>query len=101
MSATPGPWGWRENGGHFNISNLLGVVAVAFGEETRNGAQTGVIGDEGEANARLIAAAPDLLAALEALLERVDVLTERTTPKITDLRTVARAAISKARGGGR
>ena len=49
-----------------------------------------------QANARLIAAAPELLAALERLAQEVDTL----TPGV-DLRVLERAhvAIAKARGG--
>ena len=52
--------------------------------------------DKGEANARLIAAAPELLAALSAALESMD-----ARPKDTGLdvvRQIARAAIARARG---
>ncbi len=68
MTHTAGRWSWRESGSHYNIGTALGTIAVAFGESvTSNGGVTGVSGDEGEGNARLIAAAPDLLAALEAI----------------------------------
>lgn len=56
------------------------------------------VGDhEAEANARLIAAAPDLLAALEALAEE-----EQPACRHGDVERVwkaARAAIAKVRGG--
>ena len=88
---TKGPWTWRESGDHFNVSDAVGVVAVAFGtERTSNGGVTGVIGDEGEWNARLIAAAPDLLAAAEAAFAQCMESPEKE---------VLRAAIAKARGG--
>ena len=49
-----------------------------------------------EPNARLIAAAPELLAALEALLD-MDVAYQRG-PRVQDAVAVARTAIAKAKG---
>ena len=46
------------------------------------------------ANARLIAAAPDLLVALQACLHRLDAHDEQSAPECL----VARAAIAKATG---
>jgi hypothetical protein len=50
--------------------------------------------EEAEANARLIAAAPDLLEALEALFNAADSCTDLTP----DVMRKAQAAIKKARG---
>ena len=56
-----------------------------------------------KANAILIAAAPDLLAALEALVWRVDRLddlpAEYWEEELNDLSAKAHAAIAKAKGG--
>lgn len=49
-----------------------------------------------EPNARLIAAAPELLAALEALLD-MDVAYQRG-PRVADAVEVARSALAKAKG---
>jgi hypothetical protein len=56
---------------------------------------------EQEVNARLIAAAPDMLAALEALVEGVDRLLGKPEPYECDdgALAAARAAILKATGG--
>lgn len=63
---TPGPWslrmtGWQTNPAAIYSPRRPGAVACIP-------ARTSVPLDEQSANARLIAAAPDLLAALEELL---------------------------------
>ncbi len=85
---TPGPWQWTQ---HFDPT--ISIYKNGFGQIARlydSSAGTG------KANARLIAAAPDLLDALEDLLHEVGfgrVITETTAS------TKARAAIAKATGG--
>ncbi len=85
---TPGPWQWTQ---HFDPT--ISIYKDGFGQIARlydSSAGTG------KANARLIAAAPDLLDALEDLLHEVGfgrVITETTAS------TKARAAIAKATGG--
>ena len=54
-------------------------------------------GDFSEANARLIAAAPDMLAALEALRNTIDGM---SVPVPASLKQHMCAAIAKARGEG-
>ena len=72
---TPGPWSFRGCEGGWAIDfNEDQEQVVDFVYE--------------EADARLIAAAPDLLEALECLLKADH----------DDVRAMARAAISKARG---
>jgi hypothetical protein len=51
-----------------------------------------------EANARLIAAAPALLVALESMVERFDGFVEHDGSTLSI--DMARAAIAKAKGGG-
>jgi hypothetical protein len=51
-----------------------------------------------EADAGLIAAAPEMLAALEMALESLDAV---DVPQEWDCRSKVRAAIAKARGGAR
>ena len=96
---TPGPWklntdgdtGMNDSGcildsvGHVIVTDIYGTF--------KNGRTTG----EAEANARLIAAAPDLLAAAEsvlAFLEQIGYHGGGNTPAINLQR-----AIAKARGG--
>ena len=49
------------------------------------------------ANARLITSAPDMLAALKAIIDRSE-NGELGTSKVVDMRNIARAAIAKAEG---
>lgn len=89
---TPGPWliGKRSPGGYSLINadgwqSLARVVTVMEGDNRPFA--------EGVANARLIAAAPDLLEALKELLDQ----DEHGEDEIW-VRNKARAAIAKATG---
>ena len=97
---TPGPWklntdgdtGMNDSGcildsiGHVIVTDIYGTF--------KNGRTTG----EAEANARLIAAAPDLLAALEEIQTwLIAPVTDSTT--IGLFRSVVRGAIDLTRGG--
>ena len=84
---TPGPWQWTQ---HFDPT--ISIYKDGFGQIARlydSSAGTG------KANARLIAAAPDLLDALQRLLNAEN--DEYLTP--IGVRNLARAAIAKATGG--
>ncbi len=92
MSAhTPGPWRVRRHGRNFSItSGLPGrgllVVADVFDDTPAMG------GTPGEADAHLIAAAPDLYAVCNGIAAGyMDVLG-------ADAREALRAALKKARG---
>lgn len=85
MSAahTPGPWA------EFEPTDTLHAVRSVLGKIVADVGYSGTIeGDK--ANARLIAASPDLLEALEVLLSNNSFLTGES---------IARAAIAKATGG--
>lgn len=92
MSAkhTPGPWSTASDPCHFDSQTT--VVAA-------NGARvaevTGSAFDEAEANARLIAAAPDLLEACKAFVAHYPM---GTNPFLDDAFRAARAAIARATG---
>lgn len=103
---TPGPWragveadewtvdnGWDNEGlayKHVGIANddpiAIVVVPASFGMD-----------EELDANARLIAAAPDLLSALRALMESMEARLDGEGGTPTEYREVeaARAAIAK------
>lgn len=75
---TPGPWIYDETWALINAEHGSEIAAVHAARGTKG---------EPQANARLIAAAPDLLAALVDAYER-----------LTGDRSMIRAAIAKATG---
>lgn len=99
MSHTPGPWTvtWDEFGGYdcmtpaFRVrdENDRAVVTLDCGRTADP-----VI----EANARLIAAAPDLLVALRDLCDAIPDETITADPPLGCWVEAARAAIAKAEG---
>lgn len=109
MSAhTPGPWRpnfhhtHRDGGRTYAMvddgKSIVPLAAVTLGVE-------GCSEDEGRANARLIAAAPDMLAALratvagdDASLAELDKLGVPRNPENSRLTELCRAAIRKAEG---
>lgn len=92
---TPGDWRvYRDNEGATNIAyvrgdshdgNFDGEVCVLYGQDN-------------EANARLIAAAPELLDALQELSDLVDAICDHEYEPDTFTTQPARAAIAKALG---
>ena len=92
---TPGPWGVLSlsDGG---INNLVGIPgrALAMAVVTES---TG----EAEANANLIASAPDLLAACEAALANKEAELNRAPRPMPDpqVAILLQDALKKARGG--
>ena len=89
MSHTPGPWiavgGWVEHPDD-NVADICTCDIELMGQE-----RLGRSSDETAANARLIAAAPEMLETL------VDLLGWQTLAP-DDVVAQARAAIAKARG---
>lgn len=82
---TPGPWfavGWQVEIADDNRPDICNTNPETFGQHGRSDS-------ERCANARLIAAAPELLAALVMLLDAYE---------IPSVREQARAAIKKATG---
>ena len=85
---TPGPWA-------ANISELEASSSLVS-VRTENGGYL-ICSDAGYQNAPLIAAAPDLLAALEAILPMFDNDSPLLTVYDAEIKQ-ARAAIDKAKG---
>jgi hypothetical protein len=96
---TPGPWtvDYTDDNLRIYVGDLL--IAEVNGSTERIEVR-GLDGETTEANAWLIAAAPDLLAALERILARVETL-NLFTEHGEDAKVVeqARSAIAKAQGG--
>lgn len=98
---TPGPWtvfnpseGYRPGidamGGSFSI--------ILFGNDVDDMGVKGRGGDEMKANARLIAAAPELLAALEEAVKWIETADATATPMMYATLRQSLAAIAKAEG---
>ncbi|MFN7611738.1 MAG: hypothetical protein ACK5QX_12520 [bacterium] len=110
---TPGPWEWAEDHPQNAVAYVyarngfaLDEIATLYGgsEDVAKGSD-GVWGDHPirRANARLIAAAPDLLTALQDLLDHYLELANSGDcgawdPEPEPQVIAARAAIAKARG---
>jgi hypothetical protein len=91
---TPGPWTAEEAGrsGCWISTPVHPFTIVdSIDDECRHGAITGPNAD---ANARLIAAAPDLLAALKLAVQQNDHDMQMTGDELR----ICRAAIAKAEG---
>lgn len=101
LKHTPGPWAVSEAG-----KTSDGMIRVASEVVDRN--VCGVFVSEfdvaeDEANARLIASSPDLMAALEEIAEGKGAYSRdplvHATNVIEAMKGIARAAIAKAKGG--
>ena len=100
MSAqhTPGPWKidhFNTSTGCYQISGHEQVLNLAFVQDYSD---EGDSDQEAKANARLIAAAPDLLEALKDLIASASP-TEKEHPRMFAAWQQARAALTKAKGG--
>jgi iron only hydrogenase large subunit-like protein len=110
---TPGPWTFQrieasdDNrivycliGPEAELKRTTGVAYAGTYGKTRHLTVTGIrqSDEECEANARLIAAAPDLLVALEAALPFIEAQ-EGTSDENDVIVDACRAAIAAAKGG--
>jgi hypothetical protein len=100
MSHTPGPWRHAPTGPTMRgYSQPFGVASVDYGPAFLVCGCFGDIKggpDEAEANARLIAAAPELLAALKECAERLQPHIKHTEDLVAHMSAVK--AIAKATG---
>jgi hypothetical protein len=98
---TPGPWAVMasdEEWGTYQIGAFCVDVGSMQGTaDWYSSPEYFAARDEDEANARLIAAAPDLLAACEAMLSEMVVWEDEHG--LHPAATAARDAIAKAKGG--
>ena len=96
MSHTPGPWaaheGWPSDIWHVDMPGRAYSIGVSRADSDED-----MTVEEVQANARLIAAAPDLLAALIRMDEEFG--TQNYTKSAADAVIMAEAAIKKATGG--
>lgn len=88
---TPGPWEACERGDYEDFDGNSNVI---LGDDRRIAVVQNNGSEEAEANAYLVAAAPDLLEALASLLRKV----ECGSALHCSLCDQARAAIAKAKG---
>ena len=86
MTHTPGPWHKR------NVTEIWGGPDKHIASTKNRSMDNGLISHEIDANARLIAAAPEMLEALKAARVVVEADGARATLSIID------AAIAKAEG---
>jgi hypothetical protein len=97
---TPGPWSWKIEPQAYPESDdadLPAVVRSANGKEVVTIYERYCTDGDYEANARLIAAAPDLLDALKRLESTARILPESMDEPGSAM-SQARAAISRAEG---
>ena len=92
---TPGPWTFSEDGSGGNFRVSAGEIGVVGGCGCCDSPWLG--GENYEADARLIAAAPELLKAAQRAADRFG-LWEAPTAKMQDALDGLKAAIAKAIG---
>ena len=95
---TPGPWVWMQEYGAYWVLAHENLYKISGQYVLDNGAGDGLDSniDVNGPDARLIAAAPDLLEALRAMVEMMDCGDESGAG--SEWHTKARAAIAKATG---
>ena len=90
---TPGPWKAHFEEAYFVTGPDLGRVAMMMNLKGAHGMGGRRSGDESAANARLIAAAPDLLQSLKEVVDWLELGDHESV-----MHTKARLAIAKATG---
>ena len=95
MKHTPGPWRIKDAGNLFPRAYTIrdaSLYPVCYAEKHCE------IGNDGLANAHLIAAAPDLLQACEKALELIYQFGPRNVNEYENVKNIQQA-IQKAKGG--
>lgn len=99
MTHTKGPWTASEHGAYGDYN---GNSIVILGDDLRIAVVLGYDNEETQANARLIAAAPELLEAVQALIDWNEAQTKLSfydrMEQFNAAMDKARAAIAKVKG---
>jgi hypothetical protein len=95
---TPGPWKAHFEEAYFVTGSDLGRVAMMMNLKGAHGLGGRRSGGESAANCRLIAAAPDLLDALQAIVKSLSDQDDEGLIEHAQQMIDARAAIAKATG---
>lgn len=100
MQHTPGPWKWlREWGDRDEPRDVLVSVANRTGTHLGYWEEAPGLGYAAQVNVRLMAAAPDLLDALQTILANTEQGAHRDYDHLAkDIADCAAAAIAKAKG---
>ena len=93
---TPGPWVADIDNGDTPGHRMAALVRIGKDYWIKNGS---IGGTSDDANARLMAAAPELLDALKALRAAVQLVPEMNNMKYDELGVQVNKAIAKAEGG--
>lgn len=88
MSYTKGPWGWTHNSGNYGHTVFSRDIVIAKTPEHKDDKDH----DENQANAALIAAAPELLEACKEFVRKVECGEARSKRSYAQMK----AAIAKA-----
>ncbi|WP_186268090.1 hypothetical protein [Burkholderia gladioli] len=95
---TPGPWGWDDRYPSSNTGektwSLIG--ANGYGILSCDGEENSPQGLNDDANAKLIAAAPELVEALRRTLQLLTDMGAPEEPEDAEVLEAARAALAKA-----
>ena len=95
MTHTPGPWAFDDQSSPLVYSRANGgnpYIAQVF---SYSEGETGTLRTTAHADACLIAAAPDLLAACQAVLDEFPAFDNQ---RIESIKAICRAAIARATG---
>jgi hypothetical protein len=100
MAHTPGPWDAEcitDGAWEIKSDPQQGPWKAVCDVKANRLGEAAVTNDESESNARLIAAAPEMLEACKVALAESEAAND-TSPSACHLRYVLRAAIAKAEG---
>lgn len=93
---TPGPWfANKRDAGYYNVCVSKSYYAQSIASVMSN---EYIENNDMEADARLIAAAPDLLAVLSEIIAQDNCNYDRDTPQSKKIWQVARQVLARAKG---